>query len=252
MGGTLTVEAGKGGGACFRVEVPLAAESAADGEAAEPGAAIRLAPGQPPPRLLVVDDMPENRLLLGRLLSGMGFEVQEAADGEAALERWAAWRPHLVWMDVRLGEVDGCEAARRMRRREAAEGWPRTPVIALTAGVFDDHERVLQSGCDEIVAKPFQVRTIAQVLTRHLGVELLDADGPREAAAAPCPPVLDLHQLSQEEHLALHSAVTLGDVQAAYRVVERIKERDEALAEALRGMIRAYRFDEILSLTETA
>jgi signal transduction histidine kinase/ligand-binding sensor domain-containing protein/CheY-like chemotaxis protein len=253
MGGSLSLKTATGGGTCFRVELPLPATEGPAAEVAEPAAGLRLAPGQPPPRLLVVDDMPENRLLLGRILAGMGFEVREAADGPSALAAWEGWRPHLVWMDVRLGTIDGCEAAGEIRRREARKGWPRTPVIALTAGVFDDHERVLASGCDEIVAKPFQVRTIAQVLSRYLGVRFAE---PALGEASPAQPTassaLDLHHVSQEWRLALHSAVTLGDVQAAYRVVERIRENDEVLADALRGMIRSYRFDEILSLTESA
>src|SRR5262249_54905726 len=147
--------------------------------------AVGLEPGQYVPRLLVVDDMLDNRRLLSRLLSTMGFEVREAANGEEAIATWRDWRPDLIWMDIRIPVLDGRSALRRIRLAEEEErarsdgdgaGHPVGPckIVALTASAFD-HERdgVLESGADDLVTKPFREEWIAEALERHLGVRLL-------------------------------------------------------------------------------
>src|SRR5205085_6062081 len=137
-------------------------EVQATGEEREDRRARRLAPGQPAPRILVADDVMENRLLLTKLLGPFGFEVREAEDGRAALAAWESWRPDLVFLDIQMPELDGYEVARQVR---AAEG-PRSAsvIVALTASAFE-HERaaILASGCDEFVAKPFLESTIVEL-----------------------------------------------------------------------------------------
>jgi CheY-like chemotaxis protein len=66
--------------------------------------------------------MPENRLLLIKLLGAVGFDVREAANGSEAVDVWHAWRPDLIFMDMRMPVMDGREATRRIRAAEAVPG----------------------------------------------------------------------------------------------------------------------------------
>jgi DNA-binding response OmpR family regulator len=102
------------------------------------------------PRVLVVDDEPMVRDVLSRYLQRDGFEVDVAADGEAALARFEARRPDLVLLDLMLPRIDGVEVFRRIRTSG------QSPVIMLTArGETTDRVVGLGMGADDYVSKPF-------------------------------------------------------------------------------------------------
>jgi DNA-binding response OmpR family regulator len=106
-------------------------------------------------RVLVVDDEPIVRDVLSRYLSREGFEVDTAADGEAALAAFADTAPDIVLLDLMLPRVDGFEVFRRIR---GANG---TPVIMLTAR-GDETDRIvgLDLGADDYLGKPFSPREV--------------------------------------------------------------------------------------------
>lgn len=130
MGGDITVRSVLGQGSTFEFTIPVqplvevkrqpAEHDSFAGERLAQQQAIGLAPDQPSYRILVVDDQIEHRLLLVRWLEVIGFDVEEAATGEAALALWQQWQPHLIWMDLRLSGLDGYEVTRRIRVLEGA------------------------------------------------------------------------------------------------------------------------------------
>jgi two-component system, OmpR family, response regulator ResD len=106
-------------------------------------------------RVLVVDDEPIVRDVLSRYLSREGFEVETAADGQAALDVFEATRPELIVLDLMLPGIDGLEVLRRIRSRNGAA------VIMLTArGEETDRVVGLELGADDYVAKPFSPREV--------------------------------------------------------------------------------------------
>ncbi len=137
-----------------------------------PGQVIGLAANQPTYRILLVEDNPSNRFLLNKLLTSVGFELQEANDGEEAIARWQAWRPHLIFMDIRMPKLNGKEATRRIRALETEQNLPRTPVIALTASVFTEQQAEMRTaGCDDFICKPFKAEDIFAKIAALLQVE---------------------------------------------------------------------------------
>ena len=194
MGGDITVDSEVGRGSCFRLSLRLE-EAAADLAVAPPERnVIGLAPGQPAPRILVVDDIAINRTVLSRLLLSTGFEVREASSGEEALAVWRNWNPQLIWMDKWMHGLDGLEVTRRIRMDEEQSGSPRIPIIALSASALEQERgEILASGCDDFVAKPYRASTIFAKLTEYLGVEYVYEDArpetprvqPPAAAEAP-------------------------------------------------------------------
>lgn len=183
MGGDLTAHSEPGRGSCFRLEVPLPAAEAGPAERAS--RVVRLAPGQPEYRLLVVDDVTENREVLAGLLRSVGFRVEEATSGESAVDRFWTFRPHLIWMDKRMSGIDGTDATRRIR---SEEGGADVKIIVLSASALS-HEQadILASGCDDFVAKPFREATIFRKLEEHLGVRFETEDEADTDGAAPAP-----------------------------------------------------------------
>jgi two-component system sensor histidine kinase/response regulator len=248
MGGQLGVSSEAGRGTRFSFELPLPAEDGPQPQA-ERGRVVHLAPDQALHRVLVVDNAPDQRRLLARLLTAVGFVVEQAEDGRAAVELWQRWRPALVWMDMRMPVMNGYDATRAIRQAEASglAGGGRTVIIALTASAFEhDRTEILAAGCDDVVPKPFREATIFEVLEQRLGVSFVRAE------AAP-PPVetgpvsaAQLRSLPAELREALRSALLTGDDLEALRVAESLAGHDRGLAEGVARMVRAFRLDELL------
>jgi signal transduction histidine kinase/ABC-type glycerol-3-phosphate transport system substrate-binding protein/DNA-binding response OmpR family regulator len=244
MGGDVTLESEAGQGCTFRIEVPLP-ESAAEATVPESRRITGLAAGEPRWRVLVADDVPENRALLRGLLTSVGFDVREAAGGEEAFQVWREWQPHLVWMDKRMPDVDGLEATRRIRAAEQADGGAVTKILALSASALEhEREEILAAGCDDFLPKPFGEDALFEAMRRHLGL--------RYAYARATPRVVStvvtgarLARLPLALLADLRNALMQGDTEQALQLTTRIGAADASLAEELRAMIRAFRLDEV-------
>lgn len=105
--------------------------------------------------ILYIEDNPENRLLVKRVLQAEGFHILEAADGHSGLEIAIQEQPNLILLDINLPEVDGFTLAKRLR---AIPSLQKVPILAVTANVMKgDRERTLAAGCDGYIPKPIDI-----------------------------------------------------------------------------------------------
>jgi len=122
------------------------------------------------PRLLLVDDEDNLRVMLQAALRHSGFEVQSASNGREALDAVAAAPPDLIVLDVMMPDLDGFEVCRRLR----AEG-RRTPVVFLTArDTTEDKVRGLTLGGDDYLVKPFSLEELVariEAVLRRTGAD---------------------------------------------------------------------------------
>lgn len=120
-------------------------------------------------RVLVADDNPLNLRLATRILRDMGHSGVLVGDGHKVLEALHAQTFDLVLMDVTMPGLDGLEALRELRAREAAGRQRRTPVIMVTAyDLPEDRRRILQAGADGYVAKPLDAERLTTEIRRVL------------------------------------------------------------------------------------
>ena len=119
------------------------------------------------PVVLIVDDATDNREGYAQYLQFCGYETVEAGTGEEALELARRVRPDAILLDVRLPALDGLEVTRILR----AEGFEATPILAMSACVFEpDVRAALESGCDAFLPKPCLPETVVEELNRLLGL----------------------------------------------------------------------------------
>lgn len=166
MSGDLTVDSELGKGTCFTFTVPLQKSQ-------------RLEPVVSPPstepfdwnglRVLVAEDNPLNREILTELLQMSGAEVLQAINGAEAVHTFLDQPPYsvdLILMDMRMPVMDGCQAARTLRRLPRADAeW--VPIIAVTANAFaEDIEHTIQAGMDDHVPKPIDFGHLSEVVKK--------------------------------------------------------------------------------------
>jgi CheY-like chemotaxis protein len=175
MGGEIRVESTLGIGTTFRFTLTLPiAQTAELGDQASAvndedfaGVLARL---DQPLRVLLAEDNATNQLVFSKLIQGFNVDVTIAANGREALEQAASRTFDIVFMDMRMPEMDGLEATRAIRALGGP--WARIPIVALTANAFaDDIKACRDAGMDEFVSKPMRkkvlVATLAQMLAWH-------------------------------------------------------------------------------------
>jgi CheY-like chemotaxis protein len=203
------------------------------------GEVIRLAAGQHV-RVLVVDDIAENRDLLAMMLKLVGCEVVLAEHGRQALEVIRVSQPQIVFLDMRMPEFDGVAVARQI----VAEFGQAAPKIVATSAsaLTHERERYLQAGCDDFVAKPFRAERIYGCLCQLLGVSF---DYDQRETDRGDEPAIDLSELTLPEDLAarlamaaeLHSATVL---KTCLGEMELLGSAGERVAGHLRTFLASY------------
>ncbi len=248
MEGNLTVTSEPGKGSVFTATVRLAPATGTRLEPAghSPGRVRHLAAGTSL-RVLVVDDIAENRGVLSAMLSQIGCEIVLAGNAEQAAEVSRVSRPQIVFMDIRSPANNGVGAARNWIAEFLPAG---LKIIATSASALDrDREECLMAGCDDFVAKPFRAERIYECLRHVAGVEF-EYEAPAECPASG---TFDLGQITLPQELAtrltvaaeLHSATVLKNCLAD---VENLGPAGAQLARHLRGFLASYDMKSIQRL----
>lgn len=233
MGGEIQVRSQVGEGSTFWFEIDLP-RSKEYQSAPLSMRVLRLVPDQPVPKILVVDDNADHRRLLSQLLESAGFDVFEARNGKEAITFWQTKRPQLLLMDIRMPKMNGDEATRTIRELEAQLNLPATPIVAISASVFEqDRALMAEAGANGFLPKPFRESEVFHKLAELLGVKYVmvdtSADFDDEEILIP----ERYQQLSEEWRLQFESAVTICDIAEVLALVEEIKPLDPELAVAL-------------------
>ena len=201
-------------------------------------------------RVLIADDIEENRQLLTELLGRVGFEIRLATNGAEAVQGFEEWQPHLIVMDFRMPVMDGREAIRRIR---AMAGGEVPKIIAVTASAMDENRRdLMEIGADDFISKPFREADLFDKIHVHVGVEYVYADLPTASAEehAELTPE-SLAAWPQDLLRTMREAVMTADLDQLLAKIQEVESRDPRIAQQLRRLAEGFQYQKLLDLLST-
>ena len=160
----VSIESQVGQGSRFTVTLPSNLEPKAKSPSTENTV---LEPYQPQeslaPLILLAEDREPILLLLSDYLEEAGYRVETAKDGPEVIELAKTYRPDLIFMDIRLPQIDGLEATRQIRLHLT-----HTPIIALTSLLPENEAEFRAAGFSDALVKPLKMEQLTQMITKHL------------------------------------------------------------------------------------
>jgi two-component system, cell cycle response regulator DivK len=116
--------------------------------------------------ILYVEDNPDNRLLVKRILLSEDYDLLEARDAREALNVLQSARPDLILMDINMPDMDGYTLTAKIK---SLPGFERIPIVALTANVMrGDKEKTLEAGCDGYIQKPLDIDQLTREIDKFI------------------------------------------------------------------------------------
>lgn len=256
MGGDITVrsEVDRGSTLSFELELPTTeapvAASSSQGRVVGYEGAHR--------KILVVDDAPALRALLGDTLSLAGFDVAQASNGHEGLETAVSFRPDLIVMDLTMPVMDGLEATRQMRAQPALAKVPI--IIASAATTAETSAACLAAGADLCLPKPIDPAGLLSAIGQHLELTWI-----HERTASPSGPASPLSPPQREavgaavlvppheELMALRQLARMGNMRGIRDHAEQLRTLDPRYAEfaaKLHRLADGYQSQAIVSMLE--
>ncbi len=116
--------------------------------------------------ILYVEDNPDNRLLVRRILLSEDYSLLEATDAMDALNVLKTAQPDLILMDINMPDMDGYTLTAKIK---SMPGFERVPILAVTANVMrGDKEKTLEAGCDGYIQKPLDIEQLTREIERFI------------------------------------------------------------------------------------
>ncbi len=249
LGGSLTVNSQVGKGSVFVIHLPLNEGEAQSVQAKDlPRHVLRLQPGQPTCRVLIADDIEDNRQLLERFLAPIGFEIRLATNGLEAVHGFEEWRPHLILMDFRMPVMDGREAIRQIR---AIAGGDVPKIIVVTASAMDENrQELMKIGADDFISKPFREVELFQKIHNHMGVQYVYDEQPTGVVQEQVTELTPESLATWPQDLIdpMREAVIRADLDQLLAKIQEVETRDPHIAAGLRRLAEGFQYQKLLDL----
>ncbi len=240
MGGQITVASTLGRGSTFTFEATFPQLSSFTPSAPDHSQLIRGYDG-PRRRILVVDDRPENRMVLLNLLAPVGFEIYLAEHGSEGVAMAEEHRPDLIFMDLIMPVMMGFEAVGALR---AQPEFAATPIIAVTASVLAmDQAESRRVGCTDFLSKPVEADRVFAMLATYLGLTWITT-APDELLIAAAAPQGTLEPPPAASLARLYELARFGDMEAITEFADELATHERYQVFAARVRELASEFDD--------
>ena len=253
MGGELTVRSSERTGSVFQFDVSLSLGDDALLKSSEKAVqkVVCLKAGQPAYRILIVDDLLMNRVLLERVLVPVGFQIRMAEDGAEAVTLCREWLPHVVLMDLRMPRMDGYEACRLIRSNHGTT----VKIIVISASAFQENQQqAVEMGADAFMCKPFRPAELYEQIQKLIDVEYEYQELRMVATGNPCAdedkPLTadDIARLPEELVKQLQEATSRADYEQMLALAEKMEACDSLLGNKVRKIIEQFDYQSLKNI----
>lgn len=248
MDANVNVESQKGKGTLFSFTIPVKIINAQDIQTKElHKKVIGIKKGSKKFKILIVEDQKENLLLLNNLLSGVGFDVYEARDGKAGLEKFIEVQPDFIWMDMRMPVMDGYESTSKIRELDK-----NVIIVALTASAFSDQRpAITKAGCNDLVHKPYRHDEIFDTMKNYLDIEFIHQDVQNNKVQKPLILNNTLYSKIPKNFVeSLKSALISLEPDSIVEQITLIQKICPEAAEVMLPLAQNYEFDILLKFLD--
>lgn len=228
----VTSEIGKGSVFSFSIDMEIADEKEINSNKSH-NRVIGLENSIIAPKILVAEDNDDSRALLVSLLTNVGFDVREAANGKQAVEIFQSWNPQFIWMDIRMPILDGYEATKKIR---SLENGKEPKIVALSAHVMKEElKKIYEAGCDDFLSKPFKEDGLFSKMEKFLPIKYKYESLEKNLTTSNNVKIenLDLRILDEKIKTDLLYASNNTDATKIVEIAKQISEKHPHIAEQL-------------------
>ncbi|MGA2142328.1 MAG: response regulator, partial [Brevinematales bacterium] len=248
MGGDIRVKSREGKGSIFYLELNFKErKELVKKEIPENMNITGLEENQAIYSVLIVDDEFANRLLLNNLISKVGFLVSEASNGLEAIMKFKEKTPDLVFLDMRMPELDGYGVIKEMKCLKNT-----VPVIAVTASALNvNREQMMAAGFDGYIRKPYKIQEIYDVLKSKLGVRYKYSPSTQTGRINQELSLETLKHLPEKLVGRMLDSAVRVDLDNLIDSIEEASKEFPELSSILLEMAKSYRYDELKKLLKS-
>lgn len=228
----VTSEIGKGSVFSFSIDMEIADEKEINSNKSH-NRVIGLENSIIAPKILVAEDNDDSRALLVSLLTNVGFDVREAANGKQAVEIFQSWNPQFIWMDIRMPILDGYEATKKIR---SLENGKEPKIVALSAHLMKEElKKIYEAGCDDFLSKPFKEDGLFSKMEKFLPIKYKYESLEKNLTTSNNVKIenLDLRILDEKIKTDLLYASNNTDATKIVEIAKQISEKHPHIAEQL-------------------
>jgi CheY-like chemotaxis protein len=251
MGGEIHVESTVGQGSTFTLQVPVKVVQQEHILVLD-RKSVRiksLQAHEKPPKIMIVDDVDENRIILTEFLTQVGFDCHDFSMAKPALDALDGLQPDIILSDIIMPEMNGKEFLVEIRKHKHLA---KTPVIAITASIFaETRTDLLQFGFDEFIHKPIEMHQLLDIISKFTQVNYEEEESQKAMIQSHSSQIHthELDDLSSAQKKHLTEALELLDVDSIEEVVKSLPEH-LILKKQLQLALEEKNYRFILSLSD--
>ncbi len=248
LGGDITTKSVLGHGSCFKVYIKIK-EGHEDNMISKTSTRniLKVISDGTPKKILIVDDIMENRLYLSDLLIPIGFLVQEATNGQDAIKKFNSWHPDLIFMDMKMPIMNGYDAAREIKQHHSGQS---TKIVMSTATAFGEDIRELEAyGIEGYIRKPFKVNEICDLISELLDVEyIFDDEVEIKHALNDQEKEIAIKLIPNELLKEMHEATVNAQLDLLIELIDKADDISSDSAKWLKDSASNFKYDILMEL----
>ena len=251
LGGDITLQSEPGKGSNFLLEIQVdIPDNISFADKHSQDEVIGLSPDTKHARILVVDDIANNREVLTRQLEFVGFEVRSVMSGEKALSELETWNADLILLDLNMPTMNGIETMQRIKLNPAHK---KTPIIMVSASTMEnEHHKCIDAGANDFIDKPINYHELFNLIANLINIEYQYA-GNENRFAQKTFKVLTAEELADIEKdwlEKLFKLASIGDTEKMLALISTLPDEKTEIKNKMTVYIQEFKIKSLVRILE--